>query len=579
MLGETESPLCNEAENEADEIARESMPVDALFVGGGPACLAGAIHLMNLIAKHNETAGEGEQLADLTIALMEKGSEIGSHAISGAVMDPKALDELIPDWRTRGDFPVERWVEHEEMVFFTPTQALKGPMMPPGLADHGLPIISIARLQKWLAGIAEEKGVMLFPGFAGVKLLKNEDGSVRGVRCGDKGVDHHGHPTDAFEAGYDLESPVTILGEGPRGHLTRMLMNDFALAKDSQPMAYEIGVKEVIELPPGTVKRGEVMLTMGFPLDFETFGGAFLYTMDGDKVCIGLLVGLNAKDPAMDAHYLLQKLKNHPYMRRKLAGGKVIKYGAKAVTTGGWGSIPKLYAPGAMIVGDSASFLNPMRIKGIHLSMKSGMLAAEAAFEAIKRKSATEEVLRIYKERLDASWVREEMEPAKNFHSAFESGLFSGLFKAGLQMVFGPGKEVNAFKPDYKYMQRSSVVHGSHGYPKRDDLVYDNTYILDKLTDVYLSGTKHDEHQPCHLKVADTDICATRCAEEYGNPCERFCPAQVYNMIWNEETKRKELRVDFSNCVHCKTCDIRDPYQIITWVPPYGGDGPEYGIL
>jgi electron-transferring-flavoprotein dehydrogenase len=351
------------------------------------------------------------------------------------------------------------------------------------------------------------------------------------------------------------------------------------LTKDCQPMAYEIGVKEVLELPPGTVKKGEVTLTMGYPLGFETFGGAFLYTLGGDRIAIGLLVGLNAKDPAMDAHYLLQKLKMHPYIAKKLKGGKVIRYGAKTVTTGGWASIPKLYANGAMIVGDSASFLNPMRIKGIHLSMKSGMLAAEAAFEAMKKGDASEAVLKTYKERLDASWVKTEMEPAKNFHQVFENGLLGGLFKAGLQMVFGPGKDVIPFKPDYAYMQRTSAIHGSKGYPERSDIPYDNVYLVDKLTDVYLSGTKHDEHQPCHLLVQDTEICATRCVEEFGNPCERFCPAQVYNMVFNEERQRKELRVDFSNCVHCKTCDIRDPYQIITWVPPQGGEGPEYGIL
>jgi electron-transferring-flavoprotein dehydrogenase len=555
------------------------MPVNCLFVGGGPACLAGAIHLMDLIAKHNASAPAEEQIQEPTIALIDKGSEIGSHAISGAVMDPRALDELVPDWRQREDFPLERWVEEEQMVFLTETQLLPGPMMPPGLQDHGLPIISIGRFQKWLAGIAEEKGVMIFPGFAGWKLLYNEQGAVRGVRTGDKGVGPDGHPRDNFEPGMDIEAPVTIIGEGPRGHLARQLIRKYHLADGAQPMVYEIGVKEVIELPPGTVKKGEVTLTMGYPLDFDTFGGAFIYSMSGDRVCIGLLVGLNAQDPAMDAHYMLQKLKNHPKIREKLAGGKVVKYGAKTVTTGGWGSIPKLYAPGAMLVGDTASFLNPMRIKGIHLSMKSGMLAAEAAFEALRCGEASEEVLRVYKERLDASWVREEMEPAKNFHSSFENGLFGGLFKAGLQMVFGPGKEIVPFHADHEGMKRRSAVHGSHPFPNRDDLKYDNTYLMDKLTDVYLSGTKHDEHQACHLKITDTEICATRCAEEYGNPCERFCPAQVYNMIWNEEKHRKEMRVDFSNCVHCKTCDIRDPYQIITWVPPQGGEGPEYGFL
>lgn len=556
---------------------RESMPVDVLFVGGGPASLAGAIHLMDLIAKHNETATGSSKLDEPMIALIEKGSEIGSHGISGAVLDTRALDELIPNWKDR-DFPVERYVEHEEMVFLTEKHAAKGPLMPPPLVDHGRPIISIARFQKWLAGIAEEKGVNIFPGFGGWELLWDGD-RVTGVRTGDKGLDKHGKETARFEPGMDLEAKVTIIGEGPRGHLARQMIDKLKLDKDAQPQVYEIGVKEILELPPGSVKRGEVTLTMGFPLDYETFGGAFIYTLGGDRVAIGLLVGLDAQDPAMDAHYLLQKLKNHPYVRQKLAGGKVVKYGAKSVTTGGWASMPKLYADGAMIAGDSASFLNPLRIKGIHLAMKSGMLAAEAAFEALKRGDASAEVLRRYKEAIDASWVREEMEPAKNFHASYHNGLFSGLVKTGLQMLFGPGKDIKAFEADYARMKKSAAVHGSRGYPARDDLTYDGSYLMDKLTDVYHSGTKHDEHQPAHLHVLDPDVCATKCTEEYGNPCERFCPAQVYNMETNEETGARQLRIDFSNCVHCKTCDIRDPYQIIRWVPPEGGDGPEYGVL
>ncbi len=558
----------------SEDFEREEMPVDALFVGGGPACLAGAIHLMDLIEAHNETADEDSQMEEPMICLIEKGSEIGSHAISGAVLDPRALEELLPDWRDR-DFPVERWVEHEEMIYLTEKGAMKAPMMPPPLHDMGMPIISIGRFQKWLAEIAEEKGVMIFPGFAGDKLLWDEDGkTVIGVRCGDKGVGPDGEPKDTFEPGMDLESPVTIIGEGPRGHLARQLISKLGLDADSQPQVYEIGVKEVLELPEGTVKQGGVTLTMGYPLNADTFGGAFIYTMGGDRVCVGMMVGLDAPDPSMDAHYMLQQLKNHPKIRERLKGGKVIKYGAKTVTVGGWASMPKLYAPGAMIVGDSASFLNPQRIKGIHLSMKSGILAADAAFEAMKRGEATEEVMKLYKEKLDASWVREEMEPQKNFHQAFEGGRWSGLIKTGMQMVFGPGKNIKPFKADYAHMAKANGALSS-----RDDLTYDGEYLVDKLTDVYLSGTKHDEHQPCHLKIEDTNVCATRCAEEYGNPCERFCPAQVYNMVMNEETGRKEMQVDFSNCVHCKTCDIRDPYQIIRWVPPEGGDGPEYGFL
>ncbi len=555
---------------------REAMPVDVLFVGGGPACLSGAIRLLDLIAAHNAD-GSLPKLPDLSIALMDKGSEIGAHAISGAVLDTQALDELIPAWKKQDPTFIERFVEKETFLTLTKTMAIPAPMMPPGMEDHGNPIISIAKFQKWLAAQAESRGAMIFPGFAGTDLLI-EEGAVVGVRTGDKGVGPDGQPKANFEAGIDIQAKVTVLGEGPRGTLTRQLMKRYDLAKDSQPMAYEIGVKEILEMPPGTVTQGEVILTFGYPLDLNTFGGAFIYSLAGDRYAIGMLVALDAKDPAMDAHYLLQKLKAHPAIRKKLGAGKVVKYGAKAVTVGGWGSVPKLFAPGAMIVGDSASFLNPGRIKGIHLSMKSGMLAAETAFEALKSGQSTEAVLSAYQAKVNASWIRTEMEPMKNFHPAMEKGVIGGMAAVGLSMLFGPGEQ-KPFHADHEGMRMNAAVRGQHPYPAQDDLTYDGTYLLDKLTDVYHSGTKHDEKQASHLLVSDTNICATRCATEYGNPCTRFCPAQVYNMQFDATSGRKELRIDFSNCVHCKTCDIRDPYQIITWVPPEGGQGPEYGIL
>ncbi len=555
---------------------REAMPVDVLFVGGGPACLAGAIRLLDLIKAHNE-AGAQPALPELTIALMDKGSEIGAHAISGAVLDPKALDELIPDWKQQDPNFVERYIEKETFLTLTKKHAVPAPLMPPGMEDHGHPIISIAKLQKWLAAQAEARGLMLFAGFAGTQLLYEND-AVVGVRTGDKGIGPDGQPKPTFEPGIDIQAKVTVLGEGPRGTLTRQLIHRYQLDKDSQPMVYEIGVKEVLEMPPGTVKQGEVVLTFGYPLDLQTFGGAFIYSLAGDRYAVGMMVGLDAKDPAMDAHYLLQKLKDHPAIREKLGKGKVVKYGAKAVTVGGWPSIPKLYAPGAMIVGDSASFLNPGRIKGIHLSMKSGMLAAEAAFEALKRGEPTEAVLAAYKKGVDDSWIRTEMEPMRNFHPSMEKGVLAGMASVGLSLVFGPGAQ-KPFHHDHERMHKNAAVRGQHPYPSRDDVTYDGTYIVDKLTDVYHSGTKHEEKQPAHLHVVDKNICATQCAQEYGNPCTRFCPAQVYNMHHDEKTGRNELQIDFSNCVHCKTCDIRDPYQIITWVPPEGGQGPEYGIL
>ncbi len=559
---------------------REEMPCDVIFVGAGPANLAGAIHLMNLIEAHNEAVEAGTKAGEVfeepMIMVLEKGSEVGAHQLSGAVLDPKALDELIPDWRERDDFPVERYVERESMVFLTQEGQIEAPWIPPELINHGKPIVSLGRLCKWLAEIAEEKMANIMPGFAATELLWDGD-AVAGVRTGDRGIGSDGVPTDDFEPGMDLQAPVTILGEGPRGHLSRKVIQRRNLDADSQPMIYEIGVKEVLELPEGSVKDGFVAHTLGYPLDMDTFGGSFLYTMGGDKVCIGLLIALDAKNPHMDAHLELQRLKTHPYIKSIIGEGKVVRYGAKAVTIGGWASMPQLYTDGCMIVGDSASFLNPLRIKGIHTSMKSGMLAAEAAFEAMVAGNSGAATLSVYKERLDDSWVRAEMEPAKNMHSNFRNGFVGGLVRTGVQYFFGPGSTTQPFHADHCHVEKITSYFADRAEPEA--IEFDGTYLIDKLTDVYYSGTTHEEAQPAHLKILDTEVCATTCLEEYGNPCTKFCPAQVYNMRPNEETGRLEMQVEFSNCVHCKTCDIRDPYQIITWVPPQGGEGPEYHTL
>jgi electron-transferring-flavoprotein dehydrogenase len=554
---------------------RDEMPCDVLFVGAGPACLSGALHLTNLVERHNADVASGkkpgEPLSDLQIFVVEKGSQVGAHQLSGAVLDPKALDELVPDWRTREDFPVERFVEREEMVMLTEDKALPLPWIPPELHNEGKPILSLGRFCQWLATQLEPRGVTVLPGFAGPDLLWEGDQCV-GVRTGDKGIAKDGKHKDNFEPGIDIKAKVTIIGEGPRGHLARKLIQRRELDAGKQPMIYEIGVKEILELPPGTVKDGWVVHTLGWPLDQATFGGSFVYSLGGDKVCIGLLVALDAHDPHMDAQALLQHLKTHPYIREKIGQGKVVKYGAKAVTIGGWASVPQLYTDGAMLVGDSASFLNAMRIKGIHLSMKSGMLAAEAAFESLVKGDASAATLKTYQDRVQASWIRKDMEPAQNMHANFKDGFLAGMVRTGIQYAFGPGK-IQAFEADWKHMGRADAARP---LPK---LEFDGKYLVDKLTDVYHSGTQHEEQQPAHLKIVDTNVCATTCKEEYGNPCTKFCPAQVYNMRPNAASGRVEMEVDFANCVHCKTCDIRDPYQIITWVPPEGGQGPEYGVM
>ena len=584
---------------------RETIEADVIFVGAGPACLSGAIRLKDLIDDHNELADTEEgvtPISDPKIIVLEKGSDVGSHGISGAVLDPKALNELYPGWKEDESFPVEHFVEREQMLLLSEKTGFGLPVMPPEFHDMGKPIISIAKFQKWLAERAEERGIEIITATAANDLLYDEENSiVQGVRTRDRGIDRHGKQKDEFEPGSDVKAKVTIIGEGPRGHLARILMEKFELLKDGNPITYEMGCKEILQLPEGSVEDGFVYLTAGYPLDGSlgpingTFGGAFLYSMAEDKVCIGLLAVLDGGNPDQDVHYLLQKLKTHPKIKEILAGGEVIQYGAKAVTVGGWGCMPKLYAPGALLIGDSASFLNAARIKGIHLAMKSGMLAAETAFEALKSENYSEQMMRTYKHRVDSSWIKEEMEVSQNFHTDISTGnIITGSIKYGLAKVLGPGTirpahedhtGMKTLQEYYKTTNRDEIEKRRPQFIQKGryaDLEYDGKYILPKLDAVFLSGTEHDEDQPCHLVVSPPtpDHCVTKCAEEYGNPCERFCPAQVYDIVEDNTVEHgKRLQVDFSNCVHCKTCDIRDPYQIIKWIPPEGGDGPQYGSM
>jgi len=585
----------------SDEMERETFHTDFLFVGAGPACLAGAIRLKNQIDDHNDDAElNGKDPIQARIMVLEKGSDVGAHGISGAVLDPRSLKELFPGWKEDETFPVERFVERECMLMLSETSGFTIPVMPPEFNDHGKPIISIAKFQTWLAERCEERGIEILTETAGNQLLFDDNGQVIGVRTRDRGIGPDGKPKEDFEPGSDIMAKVTILGEGPRGHLARQLFNKFDMLSKN-PITYETGCKEVLELPKGSVKDGFVYLTAGYPLNGSmgpingTFGGAFIYSMGGDRVAIGLLAVLDAHNPDQDVHYLLQKLKMHPKIREILKGGKVVKYGAKAVTVGGWGCMPKLYAPGAMVIGDSASFLNAARIKGIHLAMKSGMLAGEAAFECLLAGEFGEEHTKRYKEKIDASWVRKEMEVSQNFHTNIsKNGLPIGAMKYGISKVttpiLGAGSIVSAHE-DHEGMHTLKQYYGNDlskrpklipSAGRYEDIEYDNEYIVDKLYDVYLSGSTHDEFQPSHLVVSppDPDHCVTTCREEYGNPCERFCPAQVYNIVEDESAPHgRRLQVDFSNCVHCKTCDIRDPYQVIKWVPPEAGDGPQYGDL
>ena len=418
----------------------------------------------------------------------------------------------------------------------------------------------------------------LLPGFGGRELLFDGD-RVVGVRTGDKGIDKHGHRKPNYEPGIDIRSRVTILGEGPRGTLVKPLTSRLRLDEGRSPQVYSTGIKELWQVPRESGLQGLVHHTMGYPLKSETFGGGFIYGLSEDHLAVGLVVGLDYRDPTLDLHHEFQKFKLHPYVASLLEGGKILGYGAKAIPEGGYYSVPRLAVDGALIVGDSGGLLNAMRLKGIHLAMKSGMLAAETVFKGLLEENTSFACLGSYEDRLRSSYVFKELYRVRNFHQGFERGLWAGLLNAGLQMVTGGLglREAPRFPAGHDRMRKIREYFGG-AVPALEEvrIRFDGERTFDKVTDVYHSGTKHDEDQPSHLIVSDTDLCRTRCAEEYGNPCQHFCPAKVYEMVEAEDGGGKRLQINASNCVHCKTCDIMDPYQVITWVPPEGGGGPRY---
>ena len=545
---------------------RDQLEVDVLFVGAGPASLAGAIRLGQLA----KAAGK-----ELEILVIEKAAEIGNHGISGAVMDPRAIDELLPDWKERGA-PVEAPVGRDELWLLTAGGKIKAPFTPPPLQNHGKYVASLQKMSKWLAAQAEEFGVQVFGEFPGQELLWEGD-RVVGVRTGDKGLDHNGKPKANYEPGADLLAKIVILGEGPRGTLAKQAVPRLNLDAGKQPKVYAAGIKELWQLPDDRYAAGTVIHTLGYPLPGETFGGGFIYGMASNILDIGHVTGLDYKNPTTDPHNELQRMKEHPEIRKLLAGGKMIRYGAKAIPEGGFFAMPRPYADGLMLIGDSGGFLNGMRLKGIHLAMKSGMMAAETAWDALQAGVCDASHLAAYEERFRNSWAYGEMRSSRNFHQGFKNGVVSGMLNAGLATFLGG----NGFgfidklpsEPGYERMEKA-------GYKPKETprAKIDNVLTFDKLTDVYNSGTIHEEDQPCHLHVADTNICKDRCTVEYGNPCAYFCPAQVYEPMFQKTNGHVEgrLQINFTNCVHCKTCDIADPYQIITWVPPQGGEGPVY---
>jgi electron-transferring-flavoprotein dehydrogenase len=545
---------------------RDRLEVDVLFVGAGPASLAGAIRLGQLA----KAAGR-----ELEILVIEKGGEIGNHGISGLVLDPRALDELLPDWKASA--PIDAPVGSDEMWFLTAGGKIKAPITPPPLNNHGKYVASLQRLTKWMGEKAEEAGAQVFPAFPGQELLWDGD-RVIGVRTGDKGLDHNGNPKPNYEPGADLIAKVVVLAEGPRGTLAKQAIPRLGLDKDSEPQVYAAGVKELWQCPPGTVTAGSVIHTLGYPLPPETFGGGFIYSMADDVLDVGQVTGLDYKNPTTDPHNELQRLKEHPAIRKMLEGAKLIRYGAKAIPEGGLFAMPRLYSDGLLLIGDTGGFLNGMRLKGVHLAMKSGMLAAETIWDAIAAERFDAAQLAGFDRRFRESWAFKELESARNFHQGFQNGLLSGMVNAALATVTGGS--------GFGYINK---LPGEHGYERMVKAGYrpketprakiDNALTFDKLTDVFNSGTIHEEDQPCHLQVADTNVCRDRCTVEYGNPCQYFCPAQVYEPMFEKNEAgaiEGRLQINFTNCVHCKTCDIADPYQIITWVPPQGGEGPVY---
>lgn len=563
------------------QVEREVFPVDVLFVGAGPASLSGALHLANLITQHNEEIGsgkkDGKKLDEVMIAVLEKGPQVGAHMLSGAVLDPRALLELMPDYREQG-CPIECDVAKEAVYLLKENGKLKFPFLPPTLKNHGAHIISLNKFAAWLAEKAEATGMVnIFAEFAGQEVLY-EDSRVIGVRTGDKGVDKDGNPKSNFEPGMDIHAGITMLGEGPRGSLTKHLVPKLELDADSNPQIYGTGVKEIWEVPAGRIARGDVIHTAGYPLTGTRYGGSWIYAMSDTLLSVGFVSALDYGDPHFDPHGVFQKFKTHPFISSILKDGKMLTYGAKAVSEGGYFSMPRLYADGVMLIGESGGFLNIARLKGIHLSMKSGMMAAETAFDALLSGDFSATSLKAYQDRFEASWAKQELWKNRNFRQSFiDRSFFKGMIKAGIQMYTGGGpKSRTRITADYRHMKKVAEVPETQRFKK---IKTDDTLTFEKLKDVFYSGTKHEENQPCHLVVLPedvADICNTRCKEEYGNPCQNFCPANVYEMVDEEGQGSTRLRINFSNCVHCKTCDIADPYQVINWIPPQGGEGPIY---
>jgi electron-transferring-flavoprotein dehydrogenase len=532
---------------------RESMQYDVVIVGAGPAGLAAAIRLK-------------QRSADISVCVLEKGSEVGAHILSGAVIDPRALDELIPDWKEKGA-PLKTPVAEDRFLFLTESAAFSPPgfALPGCFRNHGNYVISLGLLTRWLAQQAEAAGVEIFPGFAAAEVLY-EGNAVKGVATGDMGIGKDGRKTEAFQPGMELHGKYTLFAEGCRGHLGRQLEAKFALRERAQSQVYGIGLKELWEVAPERHRPGLVMHTAGWPLDAGTYGGSFLYHLEERLVAVGFVVGLGYENPYLSPYEEFQRFKTHPHIRKTFEGGKRISYGARAIVAGGLQSLPKLVFPGGVLIGDDAGFLNASRIKGSHCAMKSGMLAAEAAADALAADRSLDE-LTGYPEAFRASWLYEELHRARNFKPWMSKGLYMGTLMVGVDQLLLRGKApwTLAHKgPDHAQIRPASEF-SPIAYPKPDGVL-----TFDRLTSVSFSNTSHNEDQPSHLTLKDPKVPVEVNLERYAGLESRYCPAGVYEFV------ERRLQINAPNCVHCKTCDIKDPTQNIVWVAPEGGGGPNY---
>jgi electron-transferring-flavoprotein dehydrogenase len=536
------------------------MEYDVVIVGAGPAGLAAAIRLRQLAAEHEQ---------EISVCVLEKGSEVGAHILSGAVMEPRALNELFPDWKERGA-PLHTPVTRDKFLWLQREHAYRMPT-PPQMRNHGNYIISLGNVCRWLATQAEQLGVEIYPGFAAAEVLYDSAGSVAGVATGDMGIGKDGQPGDRFEPGMELRARQTIFAEGCRGSLSKTLMQRFNLRDGVDPQTYAIGLKELWEIDPAKHEQGLVIHTVGWPLDMGTYGGSFIYHLEDNQVAIGYVVGLDYENPYLNPFETFQQFKTHPDIKPMLEGGRRIAYGARALSEGGLQSIPKLTFPGGLLIGDSAGFLNVPKIKGSHTAMKSGMVAAEAMFEALTAADVTAEVSS-YPEKLRHSWIWNELYDVRNIRPSFRWGLVGGLLYSALDTYVLGGRAPWTFHhhADHKALKKAEDCYPID-YPRPDGKI-----TFDRLSSVFISNTNHEEDQPAHLQLKDPGVAIAHNLALYDAPEQRYCPAGVYEIVRDDDGSNPRLQINAQNCVHCKTCDIKDPTQNINWVVPEGGGGPNY---